>query len=335
MLFDPSIFQALLGIYCFWALVTVVANAFSRRRVTADANWLPLALAAGSAILGGISKHKQNKANKQALEQENKNAQADYAARQKIVGDLAARGIDIYGPQTTRGMSSSTGQTGGRSRTVSEEEFRRNPFITEQYKPMETQLRSLIEGRLGKATTVSEAEKAAQLRNINAASAGALQSIRNMAGGRGLSAAQIGAAGAPVQVGRAGQIASYMATLPDIERQRRAEDLGLASGAIGAFGKGEEGTSRGVSTTDQSGWSNQMGSSSQTGGPDIGALLALNAPAGRVSTNTGYNPLLSGGADALGALSGYFANKPARTQQPVQPLPWGKPNPSLNQAPRF
>lgn len=276
---------------------------------------IPLAMSAVQAGAGALAAHKANKANKDRLNQENTNAAADEANRNNIINQLKAHGTDIYGPQTS--TRSDTG--GSSSHTSSDTSFRNNPFITGDYKPMEAKLRSLIEGRLGQANTVTEAEKAAQLRNINAASAGALASIRNM-GGRGFSSAQLAAAGTPIQMARAGQIGNYMATLPDLERARREKDLAMASGAISGFGTGQEGTSHTNSNTN----STSFGNSTSTGGPDISAILGLTTPNGRVSTNTGASPIAGLVGDLAGAAgtayAGYNAAKNA-AKKPASPAP--------------
>ena len=147
------------------------------------------------------------------------------------------------------------------------------------------------------------------MRGINRANQGALSQVQNMAGGRGLSAQQMQAAGTPLASARAGQIADFLSSIPQVERQRQGEDLALAQGAIGQFGTGQRQTGR---TTSQSS-TNQMGSSfgggSQTGGPDVSTLMALMQPAGpQQSMQTGQSTFgnilsgLGGGASAYGAM---------------------------------
>ena len=107
---------------------------------------------------------------------------------------------------------------------------------------------------------------------------------------------------------RAGQIANYQATLPDLMRERRNQDLGLASGAMNAFGKGTERFSTGDSTTNSS-QSSQGGGTQTNSMPDISAIMALTSPNPRVSTNTGASPVATGLGDLGSAVSQYFMAK--------------------------
>ena len=290
------------------------------------AGGIPVVGGAVSALLDAIGGQQNQNAEQAQRGLENQFLANTDKAKADAVAALKAHGIDIFGPQTETGTSFGNSTTSGSSRTVSDQSFRNNPFVTAEYKAMEGRLKDLINGRLNAPETVTQAEKAAQIRNINAASAGALASIRNLAG-HGISAQQIAAAGAPVQVGRAGAIGNYLATLPDIERNRRNQDLQLGQGLVGQFGLGQEGTSHGVSTTNSNQSTASSGGNTMTGGPNYSAIQAFTLPTAPMQTmNTGASPWLKAGSDLTGALSQWYANKGGAGNNAyddgMSPAPW-------------
>jgi len=280
-------------------------------------------------ILSGVGSIFQGKAaGKAAQDQARLNNQylQDYgAANQDIIRQLQAKGYDPFGPQTTSSQQFGGTQGTSTTRGTQDVDMFNRPEILAQYAPMEQRFRQLIEGRLGQPSAVTEGEIASTLRGINRASQGATAQVQNLAGGRGLSAQQLQAAGTPLASARVGQIADFLASIPQVERQRQGEDLALAQGAIGQFGTGQRQTGR---TTSQSA-TNQMGSSfgggSQTGGPDVSTLMALLRPAGpQQSMQTGQSPfgnLLSGLGGAGIAYGATRQPKPGLAMPSSIPLP--------------
>lgn len=276
--------------------------------------------AAGNVLQG-------NAADKAAKDQARLNnqylGQYDQANRD-IVNRLTAAGYDPFGPQTS--YSSQQGGTQGTSTTrgVQDVDMFTRPEVLAAYAPMEARYRQLIEGRLGQPSPVTEGEIASTLRGINRSSEGALRQVQNLAGGRGLSAQQLQAAATPLATARAGQIADFLASIPQVERQRQAEDLALAQGAIGQFGTGQRQTGRTTtaSTTNQSGTS--YGGGSQTSGPDVNTLMALMRPAGpQASMQTGnstFGNILSGLGGAASVYAAGQKPKPQPQTLPTQPF---------------
>lgn len=273
----------------------------------AQAGWIPLALGAGSAILGAIGKKKQNNAAKDQARLDNQFRADTDAAKKKLLEGLVAGGWNPMGVNTLHSGGQSQSQTQGRSSTRS---YQRDRKITEaENLPMEQKLRAQIEGRLGTAA-VGQGEKINAVRAINQANSGALQSLRNLAGNRGLSAQQLQAAGTPIATARAGQIGQYLGTtVPELIREREAANEAAAQGFLlprmGSESHGTQDTNYSSSTMgSQSGWGEQ--------GPDINAALSLMAPTGpATSMKTGQSSLLSGAQDLLGAVGTWYGNKGA------------------------
>jgi len=244
-------------------------------------------------ILSGVGGIFQNRAASQAAKDQarlnNQYTQQYGAANKNIIDQLTAQ------------TSSSTGGGSSQSstRSVQDVDMFNRPEILAAYAPMEQRFRQLIEGRLGQPSAVTEGEIASTLRGINRSSEGAMRQVANLAGGRGLSAQQMQAAGTPIATARTGQIADFLSSIPQVERGRQAEDLALAQGAIGQFGTGQRQTGRTTMDSNTRGSSSQFGSQTGTSGPDVNTLMALMQPAGpQQSMRTGQSTF----GDILGGL---------------------------------
>ena len=285
-------------------------------QLTAQANWIPLAIMAASAIAGQIKKHKAGQAEKKQRGLDNDFLKQQDTAKQDIMSRLTAAGFDPYGPQTTTSQQSGTHGSTTNSSTVGEQFVR--PEILGNYAGMEGKLRGLVEGRLGKGSPVSDGEIATQLKNINRANAGAEAAVKNVIGSRGLGRAQAGAALTPMQIARTSQITNFLGGIPEIERQRNMENEQQAADLIGKFGTGQRSNMTSNTRSNTSGFSNSQGS--QTGGPNIGALMALNMPSGPGQTlDTGqsmFGNVLGGAADLGANIYNYYGNKPI-TKKPI------------------
>ena len=273
---------------------------------------LPLVAMAAPAILKGIGSFLGNrskaKAEKAQRELDNKYIQAQDAAKKGIIDKLTAAGFDPYGPQTS--TSSSSGTYGSNTRSVQDVNSLTGTEIMGPYQGMEGKLRSLVEGRLGKGSPVSDGEIATQLKNINRGNAAAEAAVKNVIGSRSLGKAQAGAALTPMQIARTSQITDFLGTIPELERARRQEDEQQAQGLISAFGTGQRTTGRTTTNSNTSGFSNNQGS--QTSGPDISSLMALTMPSGPMQTNktgsSAFGSALSGAGDLAGNLIAQYGN---------------------------
>lgn len=244
----------------------------------------------GLGAIGSLfGRKKQNDQNKASADAYNKYLTDRNASVQRLIGQLQQNGYNPFGVNslTSSGTQSSNTSTNSYQKS--------NPFITDDYKPLESKARALMEGRLGRPSALPPGYASSQIRNINKTFAGADAAARNMAASRGLGGAQTYALATPAATGRAGQIADFQAELPLKERELQNQDLQMAQGLIGDFGKGQEGWSRGNSSTTGSSMS-----TSQTP-PDMMALANLLMPVGPQATNAGGGSAMAGGA--LGDLS--------------------------------
>ncbi len=256
--------------------------------------WLPLALG-GSALLSLLGKKKEADAQKSALEQENANRAAYEAAAKAF---LQQHGGELNAPTTmtgsTTGWQDST--TTGQRRYVGWDpskgtaadqdvylklkKLSESPAITEE---MLNQQRAIVAGQ-------GERERVATTNALNR---------MNIA---------------------PGSIQAATAVMPG--DQRRAENIAQQeiSAALANRGAAESGTAalnqaliqRGGENTRQQ-TTGQYGSNTTSSQYDPLRSLqfqwGLMQPQGKVSTNTGFNPWLSGGSDLLGALSQWYMNK--------------------------
>lgn len=250
---------------------------------------VPLGAAAigAAASMWGANKN-ANAQDKAAREQANLYnnwlAQRNNTA-QDILSKIRAGGYDPFSKQVLESGGSSSTNTYQKS----------NPFITEDYKPLEGMMRGILENRLSRGSSLPPGYEANAIRTANASFDGARAAASNLAARKGLSAQQLFATATPFEAQRAGKIADIRANTPLLERQMLNEDLGAASGAISNFGKGTESRTR--SNTNFSNWAEQL--------PDLNTLANFFMPAGpQQSTvspfSAGGSALSSFGSSALG-----------------------------------
>jgi len=298
---------------------------------------LPLLALAAPAIVKGIGSFLGNKskanAEKAQRELDNKYIQSQDAAKKGIMDKLTAAGFNPYGPQTTTSNSAGTYGSNTNTRNVTDVNQLTGTEIMGPYQGMEGKLRSLVEGRLGKGSPVTDGEIATQLKNINRSNAAAEAAVKNVIGSRGLGKAQAGSALTPMQLARTSQITDFLGTIPEVERQRNMQNEQQAQGLISAFGTGQRTTGRttSVGSSNTSGFSNNQGS--QTSGPDIQSLMALTMPSGPMQTNkTGYSAFgsaLSGAGDLAGNLMAQYGGRTPAASAGTAGLPW-TPNNGAN-----
>jgi hypothetical protein len=291
------------SLFLAWAiggtLLSILLAPFTRR--TSNANVGPLVIAGiagGLTAIKGVSGILKNKSADEAKKAEmlmyNEWLKDRSQTADDIAAKLAERGVDIYGPQ----ISTTTQQGGGTSqsftRGTQDSTTSNRPIITEEYQPMEQQLRSLIEGRLGKGQFSNEElvsrTLANRVRAVNRASAGAEQSVLNKVGRQGGGALKLAGGLAPLAASRAGQIADIAGNIPMEARGLENEDLARAQGAIGAFGRGDLSRTRGTTTSSTTGSNTYSGGSTSTAPPNFSALFnTFAAPSPTSSGKTGYN----------------------------------------------
>jgi hypothetical protein len=318
---DPLSFTPLL----FWLTVaTVLLNRLrpKREQMESTAYWLPLAIAAGSALAGWLKNRSANNAQKDALNQANVNAAKSEQAVKDLFAQLEARGIDPYRNITTQ-SESGTSSTSGTSRTTGTQRQRKviDPTTARMSGLADAQLEAL----LASPQKITEGEKLNYARNANLTSEGARRAVENVAASRGLSGAQAGALAVPVETDRTRNILNYLASIPQQERDIATALRGEAQGVTNARMGSDifsDSTTRSNSTTNSS-------SSGRSEGPaNIGMLAQLLGPRDRVSTNTGYSAagnLLGSAADAGAAYYGMTNGQPTSGSKKCPPGTYGTP----------
>lgn len=275
---------------------------------------IPVAGPLIQGALGGLMTRDENRANRQAADLYNQfygpGGQREQAAN-ALVDRLSAAGYDPFGPQTSSGTNWGQGTTDQTTRFSNQLRQVVDPSQRAGYQALNEQ----VFGRLGQPT-VTEGEKLRQIAATNAAYQNALQGAQDVAGMRGQGALQRAAGTMGVSAQRAGDIADYLASVPELERQRQFQNEQAAQGLIEMMkGRNESGVSRTTGTNFST------GGSTATGGPDTGFLANLFMPQGPMApTQTGVNPLLAGASDAIGGLTQLFANR-QKPQQQIQQLP--------------
>lgn len=264
----------------------------------------PLAVAAVSAAASAYGAHKNAKAQEKSAK-----SQADLynqwlaqrnTGAQDILSKLQAGGYDPFSKQVLENGSSTTQRT--------------NPFITENYKPLEGMMRGIMENRLARGSSLPQGYEANAIRNANSAFQGAAAAANNAAARRGLSGQQAFATASPFNSARAGQIADIRANTPLLERQMSNEDIGISKGLTESFGKGS------VTKTDTRGWSESL--------PDINSLTNLLLPAGPQQTTqspysgsgSAFSSLGGAGMSLASMLGQMYANRGSAYEQ--NPLMW-------------
>lgn len=275
---------------------------------------IPVAGPLIQGALGGLMTRDENRANRQAADLYNQfygpGGQREQAAN-ALVDRLSAAGYDPFGPQTSSGTNWGQGTTDQTTRFSNQLRQVVDPSQRAGYQALNEQ----VFGRLGQPT-VTEGEKLRQIAATNAAYQNALQGAQDVAGMRGQGALQRAAGTMGVSAQRAGDIADYLASVPELERQRQFQNEQAAQGLIEMMkGRNESGVSRTTGTDFKT------GGSTTTGGPNMGFLADLFMPQGPMApTQTGVNPLLAGASDVVGGLTQLFANK-QKPQQQIQQLP--------------
>lgn len=102
------------------------------------------------------------------------------------------------------------------------------PTLAPEYKTLSDLLRSRAEDRLRSSVDLS-GYTAGGVENINNAFGGIQQSIANNLTARGLASSPVaGAVGANVDIARGGNIAQFLNTIPQLQRQYQLEDMQAA-----------------------------------------------------------------------------------------------------------
>jgi hypothetical protein len=254
-------------------------------------------IAGGASLLSGLfgNKAKSNQAKEQADLYNNWLKQYQQTG-QGLFNQAQAGGWNPFGPQTSTSTSSTTG--GGST------SFKNNPFITENYKPLDELMRGIMTGRLSGGSSLPAGYASNAARAINESYEGADTAARNLAARRGLSGEQSYAVASPASRARAGALADMRGNLPLLERQMQNEDIGITQGLQSAFGTGQEGRSN------TSSWSNTSGSQTNPfSASDLSALMRVLAPPSpQQGSQTGTSGVATG-LDSLGALLGFLSSQ--------------------------
>lgn len=259
--------------------------------------WLLPAISGGASLLSGLfgNKAKNNQAKEQAdlynnwLKQYMNTGQGLYQQAQ-------AGGWNPFGPQTSTSTSSTTGG--------SSTSFRNNPFITENYKPLDELMRGIMTGRLSGGSSLPAGYASNAARGINESYEGADAAARNLAARRGLSGEQSYAVASPASRARAGALADMRGSLPLLERQMQNEDIGITQGLQSAFGTGQEGRSN------TSSWSEGQGSQTNPfSASDLSALMRVLAPPSPMQGSQTGTSGVATGLDSLAGLLGFLSSQ--------------------------
>lgn len=143
-------------------------------------------------------------------------------------------------------ITSGLGFAGGLLKNKSGQTQTTTPTLDPAYNPLQTRLLQMVQQRLGASQDMSGYQAGGQ-QNINRTFDTIGQSQANNLSARGLSTSPVaGAVDATRENARAGQTASFLNTIPLLQRQMQSEDLGLASSILGQ-GRGSTMTSTGQS----------------------------------------------------------------------------------------
>lgn len=271
---------------------------------------IPVVGSVVSAAISYLQSKGTNDAEKQARELYNSYLTGRTDVANKIIADMTAHGFDPYGPQVTTTTGSGQSQSSTRSHQDTTTDSR--PIITEQYQPMEAQLRGLIEGRLGKGQYSNEEFVRQQLANrvraTTQATAGAEQGILNRLARQGGGALKLAGGLAPLAVSRAGRIADITGNVGTEAREIEDRTIEQGKALTEAFGKGNLSHTVGDMYSNTSG--SNTGGSTTTAPPNMGALFSMFAPvAPQAGSNTGFSPGLQAGGDLLSQLMLLYGNR--------------------------
>lgn len=274
--------------------------------------WLLPAITGGASLLSGLfgNKAKGDQAKEQA-DLYNRWLQQYQQTGQGLFNQAQAGGWNPFGPQTSTSTSS---QTGGSSTS-----FRNNPFITENYKPLDELMRGIMTGRLSGGSSLPAGYASNAARGINESYEGADTAARNLAARRGLSGEQTYAVASPAARARAGALADMRGSLPLLERQLQNEDIGITQGLQSAFGTGQEGRSN------TSSWSQGQGSQTNPfSASDLSALMRVLAPPSPMQGSQTGTSGVATGLDSLAGLLGFLSSQQgARQGSPGMPINYG------------
>lgn len=259
--------------------------------------WLLPAISGGASLLSGLfgNKAKNNQAKEQA-DLYNNWLKQYMGTGQGLYQQAQAGGWNPFGPQTSTSTSSTTGG--------SSTNFRNNPFITENYKPLDELMRGIMTGRLSGGSSLPAGYASNAARGINESYEGADAAARNLAARRGLSGEQSYAVASPASRARAGALADMRGSLPLLERQMQNEDIGITQGLQAAFGTGQEGRSN------TSSWSEGQGSQTNPfSASDLSALMRVLAPPSPMQGSQTGTSGVATGLDSLAGLLGFLSSQ--------------------------
>lgn len=264
--------------------------------------------AVGGGVISWLKGKKQNDAEKAARQMYNQWLQDRSQSAQQIVDNLAANGIDVFGPQTTTSQGSTSGTSAQQFQSTSQTQQSTRPTITPEYAAIEQALRGILQQRLEQPTSLPQGYETGGIRRINDAFEAQLQQERNRLASRNIPAGSV--LGSPVERSRASQVADFRINLPLLERQLRNEDINMAGNATAQFGRGQFTEGRTNTRGSQTGQttSNTFGTVTQP--PNLSALAnLLLPPAPNASMNTGFSPTLNAGGDLLSALAMLYGGR--------------------------
>ena len=317
----------------FWLLAATFATGllapFWKGSKRADAHWLPLVALAASAAASWYKNKKANDAEKKAREQANTNTEAQDAAAQQFLAEMAAN-PDAFRRTTSTGTESGSSATSGSSSTRGSESSQTRQVVDPQTAAVNALVLQALEKKLAQPQQVTEGEKAAFARNANQTSEGARRAVENVAASRGLSGAQAGALAIPVEQGRTQAVLDFLANIPNVEREREAALRAEATGIVNAR-LGQDTNRKFNSVTNSDSMTNSSGSRfSSTLDPRNAALeWSIMKPGDKVSTDTGYSPWADAAGGAADVLGTWYANKdpkkPANPASDVFANWWGGP----------
>lgn len=206
----------------------------------------PIAMGAASLLASIFGQKSQNKQSQRAYDDARRQI-AEYEGRygdyQKMLqGFFGAGGqgaANLFGPQTTTTTGASS----------SNEFFKNNPFVTQEYGPLAGMLRKTYEGRLAKGSSLPLGYAESRARGINASYAGPKAAEANALARRGISSSAT--FGSPTDTARRGAILDLQAQLPLLSRDLQNQDLAAAQGLTAQFGLGQEGRRRSTTQSSQ------------------------------------------------------------------------------------
>lgn len=294
-----------------------------------EGGWIVPAIMGASALIKGIAGKKKadsaNEANLAAQQAQRDWLQARQSGIDQIMGKLQQTGWNPFGVNELGSSQYGTEESTTRERF--------NEFVRQLEDPRHTaglgKLNEQIFGRIGQPT-VTEGEKLRQIAATNAAYQNALQGAQDVAGMRGAGALQRAAGTMGVSAQRAGDIADYLASVPELERKRQFENEAAAQGLIEMM-KGQQRSGTRVSNT--SGISNMMGS--RQVGPDTGFLMSTLPPEPMAPMKTGNSPWAGFLGDIAGGaanIASYYANNQDSGQSPLSNL-YSQPSGGFNWQP--